>query len=64
MNVAFDDLPLQQPGPPLNAWGQFGADDELGRLNLITPVIIKNGVAEVKHGIVVGLKYVNADEQR
>lgn len=56
MDVAFDDLPLKQPGPPLNAWGQFGDDDELGRLNLITPDVIKQGVAEVKYGIVVGLK--------
>jgi hypothetical protein len=64
MNVTYDDLPLQQPGPPLNAWGRFGDTDELGQLNLITPEVIKNGVAEVKHGIVVGLKYANADEER
>lgn len=56
MSLAFDDLPLQRPGPPLNAWGQFEDDDELGRLNLITPEVIKNGVAEVKHGVVVNLK--------
>jgi len=59
MNVGFDDLPLQRPGPPLNAWGQFGVDDELGRLNLITPDVVKSGVAEVRHGIVVGLKYAD-----
>jgi hypothetical protein len=58
MNIEYDDLPLQKPGPPLNAWGQFGNDDELGRLNLINPDVVKNGVAEVKHGLVVGLKYV------
>jgi hypothetical protein len=63
MSISYDNLPLQKPGPPLNAWGQFGADDELGRLNLITPEVIKNGVAEVKHGIVVGLKYVSVNEQ-
>ena len=63
MSISYEDLPLQRPGPPLNAWGQFGADDELGRLNLITPEVVKNGVAEVKHGIVVGLKYVNATDQ-
>jgi hypothetical protein len=59
MEVGFNDLPLQRPGPPLNAWGQFGVDDELGRLNFITPEVIKNGVAEVKHGIVVNLKSVD-----
>ena len=56
MGTRYDDLPLQTPGPRLNAWGQFGADDELGRLNLITPEVVKNGVAEVKHGIVINLK--------
>ena len=58
MDIAFDDLPLQRPGPLLNAWGQFGVNDELGRLNLITPEVVKDGVSEVKHGIVVNLKYV------
>lgn len=57
MSVSFDDLPLQRPGPPLNAWGQFGSDDELGRLNLITPESVKRGLAEIKHGLVINLKY-------
>lgn len=56
--VSFDDLPLQRPGPPLNAWGQFGPDDELGRLNLITPEAVKNGLSAVKHGLVINLKSV------
>lgn len=59
MDIQYDDLPLQRPGPPLNAWGQFGSSDELGRLNLITPEVIKAGLAEVKHGIVVNLKYAD-----
>lgn len=58
MNVKFDDLPLQRPGPPLNAWGLYGDDDELGRLNLITPEVVKRGLGEVKHGIVVNLKWI------
>lgn len=57
-DVSFDDLPLQRPGPPLNAWGQFGPDDELGRLNLITPEVVKRGLAAVKHGQVINLKSV------
>lgn len=60
MDVKYDNLPLQRPGPPLNAWGQFGLDDELGRLNLITPEVVKAGLAEVRHGLVVNLKYVCA----
>jgi hypothetical protein len=58
MNVSFDDLPLERPGPPLNAWGLYGKDDELGRLNLITPEVVKRGLQEVKHGIIVNLKCV------
>lgn len=60
MSVKFDDLPLQRPGPPLNAWGQFGKDDELGRLNYITPEVVKRGLQEAKHGIVINLKWVTA----
>ena len=56
MSTSFDDLPLQRPGPPLNAWGLYGDKDELGRINLITPEVVKRGLQEVKHGIVVNLK--------
>lgn len=56
MGASFDKLPLQRPGPQLNAWGLYGENDELGRLNLITPEIVKRGLQEVKHGIVVNLK--------
>jgi hypothetical protein len=52
----FDKLPLRSPGPPYNAWGLWGQDDELGRLNLITPAAIKRGREEIKEGIVVNLK--------
>ena len=55
-HVRFDDLPLDKTGPPLNAWGRFGKGDELGRLNLITPEVVKAGLAEVKHGITINLK--------
>ncbi|EIW72047.1 hypothetical protein M231_07642 [Tremella mesenterica] len=52
---SFDDLPLKRPGPPYNAWGLFGDDDELGRLNLITPESVKRGRDEIKEGIVINL---------
>ncbi|WOO85087.1 uncharacterized protein LOC62_06G008586 [Vanrija pseudolonga] len=51
----FDALPLQRPGPPYNAWGLWGADDELGRLNLITPDVVKAARDEIKEGIVINL---------
>jgi hypothetical protein len=31
-------------------WGEFGADDQLGRLNLVTPQKVIEGVAEVREG--------------
>ncbi|KAL1411744.1 hypothetical protein Q8F55_002710 [Vanrija albida] len=52
---AFTDLPLARPGPPFNAWGLYGPDDELGRLNLITPDVVAAAGCEVKDGIVVNL---------
>jgi kynurenine formamidase len=37
--------------PEGSTWGDFGADDQLGRLNLLTPEKVKQGAAEVKEGI-------------
>jgi hypothetical protein len=37
--------------PPGSNWGDFGPDDQLGRLNLITPKKVLEGVAEVKEGL-------------
>lgn len=36
--------------PEGSTWGDFGPDDQLGRLNLITPEKVKQGIAEVKEG--------------
>ena len=36
--------------PPGSTWGDFGPDDELGRLNLVTPAKVLQGIAEVKTG--------------
>lgn len=36
--------------PPGSNWGEFGADDQRGRLNLLTPEKVLQGVAEVKEG--------------
>ncbi|MGQ0683451.1 cyclase family protein [Bradyrhizobium sp.] len=36
--------------PPGSNWGDFGDDDQLGRLNLITAEKVRQGVAEVKEG--------------
>lgn len=37
--------------PEGSNWGDFGPDDQLGRLNLLTPEKVLEGVAEVKAGL-------------
>ena len=39
--------------PEGSTWGDWGDDDQLGRLNLITPKKVLEGIAEVKEGLVV-----------
>lgn len=41
--------------PEGSTWGDFGEDDELGRINLLTPAKVLEGVREVQHGITFGL---------
>lgn len=36
--------------PPGSHWGEFGPDDHLGRMNLVTPQKVLQGIAEVRHG--------------
>lgn len=36
--------------PEGSTWGDYGADDQLGRLNELTPEKVKQGIAEVKDG--------------
>lgn len=49
--TSFGDLPLQKDGPPGNAWGLFGADDECGMLNLLTPDVIAAAAREIIDGV-------------
>ena len=37
--------------PEGSTWGDWGDDDQLGRLNLITPAKVLEGIAEVKEGL-------------
>ncbi len=37
--------------PEGSTWGDYGPDDELGRLNLLTPEKVKEGIAEVREGL-------------
>jgi hypothetical protein len=36
--------------PQGSNWGDFGADDQRGRLNMLTPEKVLQGVAEIKDG--------------
>jgi len=36
--------------PEGSNWGEFGADDQLGRLNLLSPAKVLEGIAEVREG--------------
>ncbi|KIX05615.1 uncharacterized protein Z518_03587 [Rhinocladiella mackenziei CBS 650.93] len=47
---SFDDLPLVKDGPPGNAWGLFGSQDELGMLNLLTERVVAEAAQEIKDG--------------
>ncbi|HYM32154.1 MAG TPA: cyclase family protein [Candidatus Cybelea sp.] len=37
--------------PDGSNWGDFGADDQLGRMNLLTPEKVRQGAAEIREGI-------------
>jgi hypothetical protein len=43
-------MPRWTHRPEGSNWGDFGEDDQLGRLNLITPQKVREGVAEVREG--------------
>ncbi|KAF1840299.1 uncharacterized protein K460DRAFT_421278 [Cucurbitaria berberidis CBS 394.84] len=53
----FSDLPLDKNGPPGNAWGLYGKNDELGALNLITPSTVKAAAQEIQTGDRVSLDW-------
>lgn len=53
----FSSLPLDPNGPPGNAWGRFGLNDELGMLNLLTPAVVARAAQEITTGIRVSLDW-------
>lgn len=48
---SFDALPLRKDGPPGNAWGLFGDNDQCGMLNLLAPDIISKAASEIRDGV-------------
>jgi hypothetical protein len=48
----FDNLTIDPSGPPGNAWGLFGKNNELGMLNLLTPETVRRAAAEeIRDGV-------------
>ncbi|KAF2791664.1 hypothetical protein K505DRAFT_351145 [Melanomma pulvis-pyrius CBS 109.77] len=46
----FTSLPLDKSGPAGNAWGLYGASDELGALNMLTPATVVAAAQEIRTG--------------
>ncbi len=44
------DNPRWKHRPPGSTWGDWGPDDQLGRLNLLTSDRVPKGIAEVREG--------------
>lgn len=53
----FDDLPLDKSVPPGNAWGLWGSNDQLGRLNLLTPEVVAAAANDIREGISMSLEW-------
>lgn len=48
--MAVDSAPRWKNRPEGSNWGDFGPDDQVGRLNWLGPEQVKKGVAEVREG--------------
>ncbi|KAL8951172.1 MAG: hypothetical protein Q9222_002832 [Ikaeria aurantiellina] len=49
------DVPRRADAPPGAAW-VWGEDDQVGRINLLTPTRVKAATAEIKVGETIALK--------
>ncbi|MFN7086047.1 MAG: cyclase family protein [Burkholderiales bacterium] len=47
--------PRWKKRPPGSNWGEFGPDDQCGRLNLLTPEKVRQGIAEAREGVTFNL---------
>lgn len=54
---SFDELPLDPAAPRHSAWGVFGADDQIGTLNLLTPARVAAAAKLVQRGAVFPLNW-------
>src|SRR5881396_776526 len=51
----YEDLPPTDGFDGPNAWEVFGPDDDLGRLNLLTPDVRLAALQEVQRGVAFGV---------
>ncbi len=50
----YDELPRDISGAG-SAWGLYGDEDSIGRLNLVTPEVVRDAVGLVRRGVTFGL---------
>jgi hypothetical protein len=48
---------LDKSGPHHNAWGLYGANDQLGTLNRLTDTIVTDAAKEIKTGTRISLNW-------
>jgi kynurenine formamidase len=53
----YRELPVDPTSPPLSSWGVFGADDEVGTVNFITPERVLAATSLVREGAVFALNW-------
>ena len=51
----YEELPRNEKVGNACAWGVFGEEDELGRINLLTHDVVANAAAEVQRGVTFNL---------
>ena len=51
MNQASPEMRRWKIRPPKSNWGDFGPDDQAGRLNLLTPERVRRAALELREGI-------------
>ena len=54
---AYRDLDTERCAPYRSAWGVFGANDQVGTLNLLTPDVVRAAAALVQRGVVFPLNW-------
>src|SRR5262245_42242898 len=52
---SYDELPVRAGAPAGAAWGVFGADDEVGTINLLTAARVREAARLVRNGTVFAL---------